>query len=178
LRDSSPKLAARHHDCPRAGAQASDRLRCFLRSCRRVDAGLIDSTKSAGKCVSRSYRVFTTIVGRNQSRYHPSMRRASLCACRGLMTINETAEAINIAKIITSTISSFSKPGQSLPGWVEAGTTHQPRLLFGSRNRPPTSSVPTDGLRETYFATRPHCDVIRFQNGLPISTCCLVNTGT
>jgi hypothetical protein len=34
-------------------------------------------------------------------------RSASLCAFRGLMTTNETAEAINIAKITISTISSF-----------------------------------------------------------------------
>jgi hypothetical protein len=34
-------------------------------------------------------------------------RRAFLCARRGLMTSNETEEAITIAKIITSTICSF-----------------------------------------------------------------------
>jgi len=34
-------------------------------------------------------------------------RKASLCARHGLTTSNETAEAITIAKIVTSAISSF-----------------------------------------------------------------------
>jgi hypothetical protein len=54
------------------------------------------------------------------------------------MTSNETAEAINIAKMITSTISSFRNlVRRAWLSWSRHYTSTS--MLFGSRSTPPTS---------------------------------------